>query len=498
MNTATTSPEPEWRDIPITGDPVASPSELPLDLLVHPLRGHVDWVRRRYGLDPVVACLTTLISVGCACGPGRQILSPVDDSFLPPALGVVFHGAVMHLGAAVNLSLDPLRRWLLNRLGPPDKREVRRVRLQLADLHRERTYLELQLANGGPKPAASPFGMIDPKEAAKLREQTRAKLAGTLGQIEATTSLLLPHVLADDAPLTQLLAPGRLSLDGAVLAASLSGDAVAAWSGASGADKVALARLLGLAWHGWPKAGDEQTHARPLLSVALVTDPEGARTLWNDRNLAGVNRHLFLVGNETEPVFDLDVDPDADAGDFYATLSPLITTRLEGRTVDHHLNKAATAHFQAFLNRTLAGTKLLPSDEAHRQERAPVLGLKLALLIHAVSPAQAEDTIDVPTVEFGLRLAEATCARDLDFTRGLVSVTAPPDDPTTNTPEDRKLSDLVEKLKLRGPLRWRSLIRSGHVQKEAPLRKLLVKGIEAGLIHQEGDLYSAVEPLQVA
>ena len=83
MNTAATSPEPELRDIPITDTSVPQSDDLPLDLLAQPLRGQVGWVRRRYGLDPVSACLATLISVGCACGPSRSILSPVDDSFVP-------------------------------------------------------------------------------------------------------------------------------------------------------------------------------------------------------------------------------------------------------------------------------------------------------------------------------------------------------------------------------------------------------------------------------
>ena len=497
MNPAAASPEPELRDIPITDAPVPQPDDLPLDLLAQPLLGHVGWVRRRYGLDPVSACLTTLISVGCACGPSRSILSPVDDSFLPPAFGVVFHGEAMHLGAAINLSLDPLRRWLMARLGPPDKREVRRARLRLADLHRDRIHLELQLGNCEPEPVAFQFGAMDPKEAAKLREETRARLEAILGEIESTTFLLLPHVLADDAPVAQMLAPGRLALDGAVLAASLSGDAVSTWTGATGPEKAALARLLSLSWRGLPQAGDEQTHARPLLSAALVADTEGARTLWQDAGLAKVNQHLFFVGTDVEAAFDLDAEPDEDTGDFCTALKPLITARLEGRFMNHQFNKAAKAHFQAFLSRTLVQAKERSSHEAHRLERAPMLVLKLALLVHAVSPGQGEETIDTPTVEFACRLADAMCSQDLKLVRRSASLTASLVGSAVDTREDRKLSDIVEKLKLRGPLHWRKLIRTGHVQKEAPLRKLLVKGIEAGLIHREGDFYNAVEPLRV-
>ncbi len=495
MNTAATSPEPELRDIPITDPAVPRPDDLPLDLLTQPLRGQVDWVRRRYGLDPASACLATLISVGCACGPGRSVLSPLDDSFVPPALGVVFNGDAMHLGAAVNLSLDPLRRWLLARLGPPDKREVRRARLRLADLHRDRIYLELQLGNGEPEPVTPLFGSMDPQEAAKLHKQTCVKLAAILGEIESTTFLLLPHVLADDAPVAQLLTPGKLSLDGAVLAASLGGDAISAWTTATTPEKFALARLLSASWRGWPQAGDEQTHAHPLLSAALVTDADGARTLWQDTGLTKVNDFLFFVGADGEAAFDLDAEPDKDAGDFCQTLLPVITARLEGRIMEHDFNKAATTHFQAFLNRTLAQARGLPSHEARRLERAPMLALKLALLIHDVSPGQREKTIDTPTVEFACRLADAMCSRDLEFVRRSAPVTAAAEGSATNTPEDSKVADIVEKLKLRGPLRWRELIRGRHIQKEAPLRKLLIKGIEAGLIQREGELYSAVEVL---
>ncbi len=494
MNMTTSpAPSPEFRDIPSVDTTASDPGNLPLDLLSQPLRGQVEWVQRRYGLDLVSACMATLVSVVCACGPSRRILNPIDDSFLPPAMSVVLHGDAMHLGAAVNLSLDPSRRWLLNRIGRPDKRDLRRSRLHLADLHRERSHLKRQLQTDGFAPPAGPFGVRDEKEVTKLREKTRGALEAVLNEIESTTFLLLPHVLADDARVAQLLTPGRLALDGAILAASLSGEAVTAWSTATGPEKAALARLLSLSWCGWPQAGDEETHACPLLSAALVTAPDEARLLWNDKALAGVNRHLFFIGQDANPAFDLGAELDGNAGDFcHSALQSLIEARLEGRRVDHHLNAAATTHFQAFLNQAVTEARLLPSNQARRLERAPVLALKLALLVHMASPAQGEETIDVPTVEFACRLADAVCARDLDFV--LQNVAVSPLEPGSPPQLDAPLSTLVARLKRCGPLLWDPLLRGCRIQKAAPLKELVARGIAAGVIRIEGDLYCAVEP----
>ncbi len=481
------------RDIPSVDTTATDPDNLPLNLLSQPLRGQVEWVQRRYGLDPVSACMATLISVVCACGPSRRILNPMDDSLLPSAMSVVLHGDAMHLGAAANLSLDPLRRWLLNQIGRPDKRDLRRSRLHLADLHRERTHLEYQLQTDGFAPPTGPFGVRDEKEVTKLREKTRGALEVILNEIESTTFLLLPHVLADDAKVAHLLTPGHLALDGAILAASLSGEAVTAWSTATGPEKAALARLLSASWYGWPQAGDDETHTCPLLSAALVTPRNEARLLWDDKALAGVNRHLFFIGQDANPAFDLGAEPDENTGDFcHSALQSLIEARLEGRRVDHHLNGAATTHFQAFLNQVVAEARLLSSIQAGRLERAPVLALKFALLVHMASPAQGEETIDIPTVEFACRLADAVCARDLDFVQQNVALS--PIEPGSPPRLDARLSVLVARLKRCGPLLWDPMLRGCRVQRVAPLKELVARGIAAGVIRMEGDLYCAVEP----
>lgn len=498
MNIDNSLPQPELRDIPVSAPAAPAADHLPLDLLDPPLRGQIDWVQRRYGLDPVTACLATLLSVLCATGPSRRVLSPIDDSFLPPAFSVVLHGDTIALGAAVNLSLDPLRRWLLARIGHPDKRDLRRARLRLADLHRDRTHLELELGQPEPEPTPFSFGAMNPQEAARSREQTRTKLETTLVEIEKTTFRLLPHALVDDALVSQLLAPGRLSLDGAVLAASLSGEAASGWTAAAGPEKTALARVLNASWRGWPQAGDEQTHACPLLSAVLVTEPEGACTLWQDKGLVEVNRHLFYVGTDAEPAFDLDAKPDEEAEDFCGgVLQPLVNARLTGRVLNYALNEAATTHFQAFLRQVLMKAKSLSSNEGRRRERAPILALKFALLVHIASPAQSDEIIDVPTVEFACRLADAVCARDLEFVRR-TSASLVGQTPEKVVSETARLSALVNRLKLRGPLRWRLLLRGCHQQKAESLEMLLSRGIAAGLIRQEGDRYCAVEQAEVS
>ena len=115
-------------------------------ILDEPLRGHVDWLRRRHGLNQTGALLAALAPVLAAIGASRRILNPIDYAFVPAAMNLVLVGAGP-LHAAVNLSLEPLRQWMLARVEPGN-----RVRLRIADLHQDLNHVDLLMRV--PVPAA--------------------------------------------------------------------------------------------------------------------------------------------------------------------------------------------------------------------------------------------------------------------------------------------------------------------------------------------------------
>jgi hypothetical protein len=128
-------------------------------------------------------------------------------------------------------------------------------------------------------------------------------------------------------------------------------------------------------------------------------------------------------------------------------------------------------------------------EEARRLERTPVLALKLATLVHAISPDFEEAAIGAQTAEFACALASAVSVCDIQFSNQMQRKSA---DGRT-CPGQKEITALVAKLKLRGPLRWHDLLRSQRVQKAEPLLHLLDKAVTAGLICKVGDLFQVTE-----
>ena len=93
-------------------------------------------------------------------------------------------------------------------------------------------------------------------------------------------------------------------------------------------------------------------------------------------------------------------------------------------------------------------------------------------------------------MEFACALATTVSIGDLQFVNRIQS----PSVAETASREQKMITALITKLRLRGPLRWRELLRSQRVQKAEPLEKLLSQAIAAGLIRREGDLYQAIDP----
>ena len=501
---STEAPPPAAAPATPPTDAPAQPTEaavlgtLPLHLLAEPLRGQIEWIQRRHGLTPAAASLAVLATVLCVCGPSCRITNPMDARSLPPGLSVVFHGRpAAYVQAAVELGLDPVREWMLRRIGPPDKRQLSRARLRLGELHQERVAKEFHLnscTTSSKTPDGEFGGALKGSELEAHRKTLEDEHARILREINNMTFLLRPHLMVDDAALPRLLAPGRLSTDGAVLHTSLGGHAVPAWTGANADTKAELARLLHLGWHGLPDAGDEDCHVRPLLSNVLVVDAAGARSLLSDRGLvaAGVIRHLFfLEASEGDAKFDLRAaHPQETAKLWNERLQALLNSRLAGSSVEHHLDSQATEVFEAFTRGLFDETRTSEPEEAHRLERTPVLALKLAVLTHAVSPDREQEAIGVKTIEFACVLAMAVSIGDLKFG----SLAKPGVATAGAAAGGDAVTALVAKLRLRGSLRWRELLRSQRVHKAEPLEKLLAEALAAGLIRKDGDRYRAVDP----
>lgn len=470
---------------------ISDPGDLPLHVLGAPLRSQVDWLQRRHGLSPVGASLAALSGLLCATGPSRRILNPLDLSFLPPAMSLVLIGSpALHVRAAVNLGLDPLRQWMLHHLGEAGVVGSRRARLRIGELHEQLTQKDFLLRNAVQpmRPGIDPNLALE-KELEANRRKFILEREAIIRRIHEESFRLAPSFLCDDASLRRLLDPIRLAHDAAVLAVSTSGHAATAWSRASRAEKAAFARLLITSWRGLPCAGGE-VPSHPLLSSLTVTDPAGARTLHGDPELAvtGVVDELFFVPTlEPGVVADLDAACDSEVIEQSITsLQALITARVGGIRVDHQFSAEAVRRFQGFLD-TSMGAAEADESSAARWEQAPALCLKLALLVHVGSPDRDEQEIGTDAVEFAAALATAICQNTIDFTRARQDALVPA------RTDEAEVEALVNKLRLRGPLRWRQMLRGRRDQKTDVLVALLDKAITAGRIRRDNDLYHAVE-----
>jgi hypothetical protein len=446
-----------------------------LELIGEPLRGQADWLRRRHGLTESGAAVTALTAVLCAVGPSHCVLNPVDLTALPASASFVLVGTpVMHVQAAANVVLDPIRQWIHTRIAKDGKPGLRRVRLRIADLHEQLLQQEFLLRTTipQPRPGIEPFLMAENE-----RKERQAEVENTCreirGRIKDELFRLTPMVMVDDAPIRHLMDPCALAHDGGVLAVSISGRAIRAWTQARRGEKAELARLLGNSWLGLHDAFPS------TVSALVVTDPTGAKVMIGDADLTGTgvaDELLFISALGSEPKTDILVELADDISEQWTTgLQAMIDARIAGSRVDHQLCPDALTRFQRFLNEDVK------SPEFRGLERSPPTVLKMALLAHCATRRDEAD-IDTGTLEFAIALSEAVAASDTG------SRAAPKEEVI-----DTDLDAIVAKLRLRGPLRWRQLLRSCHYHKAAPLIRVLEHGIATGRIRRDGDLYDVVE-----
>jgi hypothetical protein len=154
----------------------------------------------------------------------------------------------------------------------------------------------------------------------------------------------------------------------------------------------------------------------------------------------------------------------------------LLDQRLRGHPVTHHLGEAATRTFTAFTQDLLEQVK----GDAKRMERAAVLGLKLTLLLHAISSKHGEEDIGEAELVAGCCIALEACLNEIDLTKA----------GTVEKSRDCELDKLVAKLTVKGETTWRALHRSFHKVKADDLRLTLSKAIQRGLVRRDGELSS--------
>lgn len=475
------------------GAPV--PGQLPWELLATPSRDYFQWVQRRYGLTAAGACMASLASILCAVGTSHRVICPVDFAFLPAAYSAVLHGAIgLHIKGAVNLSLAPIREWISQRIGKGGKGLLGQARMHIAELHElliQNDFL-LQNAKSPPIPGTERF-MMSEGDPEVRRSEIESQRKIILQQIEGHAFRLAPHLLADNTAMRQLLHPELLSHDGSVMHAS-GCHAVTTWCHATKAQKAELSRLLVNSRQGTFAAGEEGP-VRQSLSNLIATDTADARRLLADRELTrcGVTGELFFVDAlSAETTCDLSAEPPEETVEQWTScMGTLTDIRITGQTVNHQLEPAASEHFESFHRGIVAQAGRSPVEEARRLERGPILCLKLAVLLHVASPGRDEAAIPKTTVQFAAALTDAVCTSDLDYFRASKRKTAAIN--SAPEKEDRELEGLVTKLRLRGPLRWRELLRGCHAQQSEPFAKLLQKAVDSGRVGKSGELYHAIE-----
>jgi len=207
---------------------------------------------------------------------------------------------------------------------------------------------------------------------------------------------------------------------------------------------------------------DETSHLRPLLSNIIVTDLRGVEALRDDRDLTSVCSEVLFVPAVTPGAADLYAVPDL-VDQWVTGLQELISSRIRGEIIDYRLAAPAVARFSRYLE----------SEPGERH----ALCLKAALLAHCGSQRDQPE-IDEETVEFAIALS--------------TSISRSPEIPRRSIRED-ELEALIAKVRLRGPLRWRELLRGRHLQRADPLVSLLDQAISSGRLRREGDLYYAVD-----
>ena len=442
--------------------------------LPEPLQAQVEWLRRRHGLDEVTASLMALSAVLGACGASRRLLNPADLTTVAPSMALVISGSTPRLASALNLVVDPIRQWMLRRIGNPDRRQDNQRRLEIAGLHEQLVHLNLTLERAlQPPPPGMERMMLDQGE---LRERVRgieAERDAVSEKIEDRAFRLAPYFLVDDPPLAALLDPGKLCLDGGLLHLSTGGDWISAIRRQPGRMKAELSGLLARSWRGLPDHHDDR-HVRPTVSSLIVVNPQEADALWG-RELTRYHLpdQFFHVADTSDAGFDLDADcPDDEP--WTAGIQALVNTRLKSEVINYQLSAEAVSLYQAQLN----GISAPPSRSA---ERRALLTLKLALLIHLASARRDQLEIGDDTFKAGCELAARVCEATAESIRQR--------EVPRRSARPGGVERLIATLKRRGPLTWRQLLRSSHSQKARTLRGQLNKAIKSGRIFQEGGLY---------
>ena len=470
------SPAPSISDVPGAGNVAA-------EAIPQPFRAQVELLKRRYGLNEVTASLTALSAVLGACGGSRRILNPADLTALAPSLSIVIAGSSLHLGSALNLVVDPVRQWILQRIGKPDRRGDNQRRLEIAALYEQLVHVDVTVAQARQPPAPGMERLMydEGQQAHRLRE-IEAERDAILENIEDRAFRLAPFLLADDPTPAALLDPGKLCLDGAVLHVSTAGrDWISALRRAPSAMKADLASLLARSWRGLPDSGSDH-HVCPFLSSIIIVD-QGADDLWG-RELTryGLPDQYFHVTDASDASFDLHAGCEDVDGDLWTgALQVMVNTRLRGDITYYHLSPDAVALYEVQLNALIRAAPV----EGKIAERWALLSLKTTLLIHLASTAREEVEIGAETLAAGSELALKVCEATSQFIRQR-RASAP------SAEKSGGVERLVATLKRRGPLRWRQLLQSSHSQKAKPLRTRLNQALKEGRVRKEGELYVAV------
>jgi len=435
----------------------------------------------RYGLTPLAGYVVALVTVACVNGPCHRIVNPLENTIIPSTFAAVLHGAsAFQIGAALSAELEPLRRWIAENIGDPDGQERYRVRLRQSALCEQIRNTEQALAMAGKPldplvermapPISEREAHVDAlnRQAAELNSQLRGSAFG-----------LAPNLIVEGVSLGQLRDPGKLCVDGSVYYAAVRGDFLGMMLRQGTADQRAnFVRLLAASWTGVTCAGVEEAHRQPLIGSVVTSTTAGAVEL-RQKYPEVSHHHLFVGGASGEALRLSESSPEDLTALWRGCLNAVLTKRVERSGIAHSCEPNAARFYGDFVAQVLRRAALSPQPE--RFERAAILSLKMALLVHLTSAPRESITLD--EMEAGCALAWCIVREDFEFATSYHAA-----------PEHRVSSEverLVAKLRVRGPMTWRELLRGSHRQKAEPLHATLNHAMQLGQVRKENDTYAA-------